>query len=244
MADLKPKTIAVAAYNGLLGYEFGIVTELFGLVRPGLEDCWYDFKVCRVEKGELTTSHGLRIEPPFRMRDLVNADMVIVPGWRSPQQKPKPTFLRALQNAHSNGARMISVCTGAFALAHAGVLDGRSITTHWLYVEQFREQFPDVHVEANRLYIHDGQISTSAGASAGLDLCLSIIRQDLGVEAANLVARRMVAPLHREGGQSQYVSPDVIATDDDEIGPILDWLAKHFAQDVSIPALASRSKMS
>ncbi|MCA9128054.1 MAG: DJ-1/PfpI family protein, partial [Planctomycetales bacterium] len=210
----KRNTLAVAIYDNLLGYEYSIVAELFGLVRPGTEAFWYDYRPCRVEPGEFTTSHGMMIRPKYGLAELQRAQTVVVPGWRNVDERPRPAFLRGLQVAYRNGARIISVCTGAFVLAHAGLLDGRRATTHWLFAEKFRDQFPQVELLDDSLYVHDGRISTSAGSSAGLDLCLSFIRNDFGAEVASMVARRMVAPVHREGGQSQYAMATILDTDD------------------------------
>ena len=205
---------------------------------------WYDFKPCRVERGRLLTSHGLEIKPAYGVSDLVTADTVVIPGWRVPMERPKTTFIKALQTAHGNGARLVSICTGAFALAYAGLLDGRRATTHWLHADSFRRLFPAVDVTDDALYVHDDRISTSAGSSAGLDLCLAIIREDFGIAVANTVARRMVAPVHREGGQSQYAEPIILTLDDDSFGPILDWMTAHLDQEFSVKEVASRFALS
>jgi AraC family transcriptional activator FtrA len=241
---MRRKRIAVAIYDGLLGYEYGIVAELFGLVRPGLEDIWYDYIPCRVERGAITTSHGLTMAPRFGMREFLEADTIVIPGWRSPSHMPRPALVRNLQTAYKNGARIVSICSGAFVLGHAGLLDGRQSTAHWLQTEELQRLFPKTTVMRDRLYVNDGRISTSAGSSAGLDLCLSVIRDDYGVDVANLVARRMVAPSHREGGQSQYIQPAVLAVEDDEMAPILDWMAKHAEDQVPLESIADRFAMS
>jgi AraC family transcriptional activator FtrA len=241
---MRKKRIAVAIYDGLLGYEYGIVAELFGLVRPGLEEIWYDYMPCRVEKGTITSSHGLMMVPPFGTRDLLEADTIVIPGWRSPAHIPRPAFINALRSAYKNGATILSICSGAFVLGHAGLLDGRRSTAHWLHTEELQQAFPKTRVMRDRLYVKDGRISTSAGSTAGLDLCLSVIRDDFGVEVANLVARRMVAPSHREGGQSQYIQPAVLAIEDDEMGPVLDWMTKHIDEQMSLETIANRFSMS
>lgn len=236
--------LAVAIYNGLLGFEFSCVAEMFGLVRPGLEDSWYDFRLCRVERGKLESSHGLAIQPKFGLNDIRNANTIVVPGWRDPTEKPKPAFLNALVAAYRNGARIVSVCTGAFVLAHAGLLNGKRATTHWLHADYFRKQFPKIELLDDAIYIHDGSISTSAGSSAGLDLCLSIIRSDYGVEVANMVARRMVAPGHREGGQSQYAEPEILDASDSEFGPVLDWIASNLSKPITLEQTAEQFDIS
>ena len=244
MARKTRHVVAAAVYDGLLGFEYAIAAELIGLVRPGLEEIWYDFKPCRVERGELKSSHGLTLNPAFGRSVLVEADTVVIAGWRDPRQVPKPAFLNAVIEAYENGARLVSICTGAFVLAHAGILDGRRATTHWLHTNLFKQQFPTVELMDDSLYVHDGRISTSAGSAAGLDLCLSIIRTDFGVEVANLVSRRMVAPMHREGGQSQYVQPAVMESNDGDFGPVLDWMHKNLQEPISVEQIADRFSMS
>ncbi len=247
---MRRKTVVAAVYDGLVGFEYGIVAELFGLTRPGVENDWYDFKPCRVERGDLRTTHGFSIRPKYGLKELAKAHTIIVPGWRrppsehEPYESPKPAFIGALQSAYENGARIVSVCSGAFVLGHAGLLDGKEVTTHWMHTEELQRTFPKAKVIEDRLYVHDGRISTSAGSSAGMDLCLSIIRNDFGVEVANMVARRMVAPVHREGGQSQYVEPVVLATDDDDLGPVLDWLTNHLAESFTLEEIADQFAMS
>ena len=236
--------IAVAIYDGLSGFEYGIVAEIFGLKRPNLGVPWYDYLPCRVERGTLKTNHGLEIRPKYRIADLVEADTVMVPGWRPPFDPPRPAFLRALQTAHQKGARIISICTGVFALAYAGLLDGRRATTHWFYADRFRKTFPDVSLQESALYVRDGQVYSSAGSAAGLDLCLAIVREDFGVSVANTIARRMVAPSHREGGQSQYAEPTLLTLDDDEFGPILDWMDRNLDRPFSIEEIAKRFSLS
>lgn len=247
---MRRKTVAVAVYDGLPGFEYGIVAEFFGLIRPGLEKNWYDFKPCRVERGELKSTHGFSIRPKNGLKDLAEAHTIIVPGWRRRTTEhgkhvpPKPAFINALRTAYNNGARIVSVCNGVFVLGYAGLLDGKKATAHWLHTEELQRTFPKAKVIEDRLYIHDGRISTSAGSAAGLDLCLSIIRKDFGVEVANMVARRMVVPAHREGGQSQYVEPVVFATDDDDFGPVLDWMTKHLAESFTLGEIADHFAMS
>lgn len=241
---MRRKRIAVAIYDGLLGYEYGIVAEMFGLIRPGLENIWYDYKPCRVERGSITTSHGLTMTPRYGTHDLLSADTIVIPGWRSPAHIPRPSFVNAIQTAYKNGSTIISICSGAFVLGHAGLLDNRRSTAHWLHTDELQRTFPKTTVMRDRLYVKDGRISTSAGSSAGLDLCLSVIRDDFGVEVANLVARRMVAPSHREGGQSQYIQPAVLAIENDEMGPVLDWMTKHIAEQLTLEMIADRFSMS
>lgn len=147
-----------------------------------------------------------------------------------------------MRTAHARGARLVTICTGAFAVAHAGLLNGRTATTHWLYSKTLREAFPKILVDEDALYLHDnsgpGQISTSAGCAAGLDLCLAVVREDFGLTVANTIARRMVAPVHRDGGQSQYAESPAGVTEDDNFGPVLDWMVTHLDQPFAMNGIA------
>ncbi len=225
-----PHLIAAAAYDGLLGFEYGIAREILGRDRSELASDWYDFLPCRVERGRLFSSHGLEIRPEGTAEQLARADTVLIAGWRDPLERPSENFLERLRAAHARGARLITICTGVFPLAYAGLLDGRRATTHWLHAKTLRRHFPQIRVEKDALYIHDnagpGQISTSAGCAAGLDLCLAVVRADFGLRIANAIARRMVAPVHREGGQSQYVEAPAGTSQDDNFGPMLDCDAR------------------
>ncbi len=233
--------MAVAIYDGLLGFEYSIAAEIFGLTRPELGVPWYDFRPSRVEPGGLRTSHGLHIEPSGNLATLEAADIVLIPGWRRSLERPPEPFLEALQRADERGARLVSICTGAFVLAHAGLLEDRRTTTHWLHAETLRQQFPQLRVETDALYIHDGRVSTSAGSAAGLDLCLAIVRQDFGIAVANKVARRMVAPVHRDGGQSQYAELVCPLREDDGFGTVLENLLDSIDQPLSVDQLAQQS---
>ena len=239
-----PHLIAAAVYDGLLGFEYSIAREILGRDRSEHTQDWYKFLACRVESGRLFSSHGLEIRPEGTAEDLARADTVLLAGWRSALERPAEPFLEALRHAHDRGARLVTICTGVFPLAHAGLLDGRRATTHWLHAETLRRHFPRVRVEEDALYIHDddgpGRISTSAGCAAGLDLCLAVVREDFGLSIANSIARRMVAPVHRDGGQAQYVEAPVGTSQDDNFGPMLDWMIEHIDQPVAIGAVARR----
>ena len=236
--------IAAAIYNGLRAFEYSIAREILGRDRRNLTPDWYSFLPCRVERGRLFSNHGLEIRPTGTLDDLVTADTVLIAGWRGPSERPPEPMLDALRQAHANGARLVSICTGAFPLAHAGLLDGRKATTHWLYSDILRKDFPRVRVEDDALYLHDqggsGQISTSAGCAAGLDLCLAVVREDFGLTLANTIARRMVAPVHRDGGQSQYVEAPAGVADDDNFGPVLDWMVAHLDQTLVMDEIARK----
>lgn len=237
----RPK-IAAAVYNGLLGFEFGIASEVLGRDRTVMVADWYEFLPCRVEPGRLRTNHGLEIRPSGTLDDLVQADIVLVPGWRETLDRPTDSFLDALRAAHARGARLVTICTGVFPLAYAGLLAGRRVTTHWLHAPRLRREFPDIDVRDDALYYYDQSegagIFTSAGSAAGLDLCLAVIRADYGIRIANRVARRMVAPVHRDGGQVQYSEAVVAETDDVSFGPVLEWMENHLQDNFKLDDVA------
>lgn len=235
--------IAAAVYDGLLAFEYSVAREILGRDRSEFDAGWYDFVPCRVEPGSLVSSHGLEIVPNGTLDDLSRADTVLIAGWRTPREAPPEPMLEALRAAHARGARLVSVCTGAFAIAWAGLLDGRRATTHWMHLETLEEQFPQIEIEKDALYVHDvsgpGWISTSAGCAAGLDLCLALVREDFGLKVANAVARRMVAPAHREGGQTQYAEAPAGVVDDDHFGPVLDWMIQRLELSMNVGEIAS-----
>ncbi|MEO1369149.1 MAG: AraC family transcriptional regulator, partial [Acidobacteriota bacterium] len=188
--------VAAAVFDRMSTMEYSLAAEVFGQDRRLLTPDWYDFLPCRVEPGRLRSGLGLDYTPAGALGDLAAADTILITGWREPVEEPPEALLEALRAAHARGARLVSICTGAFVLAYAGLLDGRRATTHWLHARKLRRLFPRVEVDEQPLYIHDrtsgGQISTSAGSVAGLDLCLALVREDHGVAVANVIARRLV----------------------------------------------------
>ena len=199
--------VVVLAYDNLCLFEFGIATEIFGLPRPELDVDWYQFDVCSVETNELSGLGGIKIRASKSIKLLDSADTIIIPGW-TPDSSPA-ALIKKLKNAYQRGARLVSICSGAKLLGEAGLLDGKQVTTHWRYVDQLQERFPKAEVVPDVLYVEDGQIFTSAGSAAGIDLCMHIVRQDYGSKIVNSVARRLVLPAHRTGGQAQYISKPV-----------------------------------
>lgn len=236
--------IAAAIYDGLLAFEYSLAREILGCDRRELTHDWYEFLPCRVEPGRLLSSHGFEVRPSGTVEDLERADTILIAGWREPLERPAEPFLEALRSAAASGTRIITICTGAFPLAYAGLLDGRRATTHWLHATALRDSFPRINVQEDALYLHDkghaGQISTSAGCAAGLDLCLAIVREDFGTAIANSIARRMVAPVHRDGGQSQYVEAPTGALGVDQFGPVLDWIVTNLAQPLALDEVARK----
>lgn len=244
MANRNPRHVAVLAYEGLCTFEFGIVVELFGLRRKDLDVDWYEFEVCSLERGPIHASGGILVEARRGMRSLQQAGTIVIPGWRNADEPPPPALLRALRTAHAEGARLVSICTGVFVLAASGLLDGKRATTHWRYADRLISRFPKIHVEPDVLYVDEGNILTSAGSAAGIDLCLHIVRLDYGAEIANEIARRLVMPPHREGGQAQYVRDPVRSAAAGGLAPLLQWAESHLDQPLRIEDLARKAAMS
>jgi AraC family transcriptional regulator, transcriptional activator FtrA len=231
-------------YDRLCVFEFGIVVELFGLPRPELPVEWYRFGICSLDQGTLTATAGVRIEAGRTLAALRHADLIAIPGWRDPDEPPPAALLSALRRAHARGARLLALCSGAFVLAAAGLLDGRRATTHWRYADRLRARFPLVRVEPDVLYVDEGSVLTSAGSAAGIDLCLHVVRCDYGAEIANQVARRLVVPPHRDGGQSQYVREPVPRRHSAGLAPLLDWALARLDRPLGLEELARQGNMS
>lgn len=236
--------VAVAVCDGVSVFELGVVCEVFGLDRSDAGLPSYDFAVCAAEPGPLRTGGGFAITPAYGLERLASADLVAVPHWRSMDEPPPPALLAALRDVVARGGRVMSVCSGAFVLAAAGLLDGRRATTHWRYAAALARRYPLVSVDPNVLYVDAGPVLTSAGTAAGIDLCLHLVRSEHGANVANAVARRMVVPPHRDGGQAQYVETPVPAPRRDDLGDVLAWAVEHLDTPLSVEALAARAVMS
>ena len=203
-----PLVIALV-YDGLCTFEFSCVAEVFGLSRPELGPDWYRFETCSLKGASVSSQYGMRMKAANGLDRLAAAGTIVIPGWTGIDVPVPHAILEALQRAHAQGARLLSICSGAFVLAATGLLDGRQATTHWRYAESLQRRFPKIGVDANVLYVDEGSILTSAGSAAGLDLCLHLVRRDYGSKIANQVARRLVIPPHREGGQAQFLDRPV-----------------------------------
>lgn len=239
-----PRVVAVV-YDGLCTFEFGCVVEVFGLPRPEFERPLYRFATAAAEPGPLRAAGGLRVEADGGLELLTAADIIVVPGWRDIERPPPRKLVAELQAAIARGARVASICSGSALLAHAGLLEGRRATTHWRYAEAFRTLFPDLRIEEDVLYVDEGQVLTSAGSAAGLDLCLHLVRRDYGIEIANQVARRLVIPPHRDGGQAQFVARPVSPPDRDQrLAPLLDRLRADPARAYDMADLAAMAGIS
>lgn len=236
--------VIALAYDRLCTFEFGCVTELFALERPELGVEWYRFAVCASEPGPLRAAGGITVAAPYALKLLDRADTIVVPGWRDADELPPEPLLKKLRKAHQRGARLCSICSGVFVLAAAGVLDGRTVTTHWRYAEKLQQRYPQVCVEPDALYVDEGQIITSAGSAAGLDMLLHLVRRDHGGAVANRVAQRLVVAPHREGGQAQFVPRPMPQDESGRLAKLMDWMRQHSAMSHTLSSLADRAAMS
>jgi transcriptional regulator GlxA family with amidase domain len=219
---------------------------VFGANRSEDEVPRHEVRVVAGEPGPLCSSSGVVLQTPYSLDALADADLVVVPWWRHyDDEQPPATLLDALRAAHANGARIVSLCTGAFVLAEAGLLDGRRATTHWMFTDKLARQYPAVRVEPKVLYVDDGDVLTSAGTAAAIDLCLHLLRTSDGAEVANKVARRMVVPPHRAGGQAQYVdAPVPVVLDRDPLGEAVRFALANLDKPLTVDDLAGQVAMS
>jgi AraC family transcriptional activator FtrA len=245
-----PHRVTVLAHPGLAAFELGIAAEVFALPRPELGPSWsYDFAVCAERPGRVPVLGGFALEVAHGLEALAEADTMIVPGAEDPARDPSPAVVGALRAAHARGARLVSFCSGAFVLAATGVLDGLTAATHWRYAELLARRFPAVTVTADVLYVDHGRVLTSAGTAAGIDLCLHVVRRDHGAAVANRVARRMVVPPHREGGQAQFVeapvpAPAAPAAGPDPVAAAMAFALARLAEPLAVADLARAAHVS
>jgi AraC family transcriptional activator FtrA len=241
---MKKHLVVALAYDRLCTFEFGCVVELFALERPELGVDWYDFKVCAVEPGPIRAAGGITVQAPYEPELLALADTIVIPGWRDADEPPPPALLDAIRAAHARGARLCSICSGVFVLAAAGVLDGLRATTHWRYTERLARRHPRVMVQPDDLYVDQGQVITSAGSAAGIDMLLHLVRRDHGARVGNLVAQRLVVAPHREGGQAQFLPRPMAHGEQGRLSRLMDWLRANPAQPHTVKSMAERAAMS
>jgi transcriptional regulator GlxA family with amidase domain len=240
-----PHRVVVPLTSNVPIFEAAVACEVFGRTRQDFPvPWWYEVVLCAGQDEPLRTAEGLRLDEGRGLAELAEADTVIVPACADLQGDPPPELLEALRVAHARGARIASICTGAFTLAAAGLLDGRRATTHWMHGDELTRRWPAVRLDPNVLYTQDDQIFTSAGECAGLDLCLHLIRLDHGSRVANALARRMVIAPHRDGGQAQFIDSPIRGTESDRLGPVLDWARLHLDEPLTIDDLAAVAAMS
>jgi len=237
--------IVVVAYHGISPFLLSIPCEIFSepLTKPDLRQ--FDLLVCSIEEDPIRTRTGFLLHTPHTLAELEDADIIIIPAWRNPNEIPPLALLDSLRRAEQRGALLVALCLGAYVLAAAGILDGRAATTHWMMAEHFAQQYPQVRSNFNVLYVEDGKLLTSAGSAAGIDCCLHLLRQLQGSEAANRLARLMVVPPHRQGGQAQFIEQPIRpAVKNDHFSSLLDWLIAHLDQPHSLDNMAERACMS
>ncbi|MGP4048025.1 helix-turn-helix domain-containing protein [Streptomyces sp. 2A115] len=234
-------TVALAVTDGMLHFELSLAYEVFDAAPVGVTVPWYDVAVC----GSGAARVGrFRLEPDGGLDQLARADTVIVPAWADVDEDPPADLVDAVRAAHEAGARVASLCTGAFVLAAAGLLDGRRATTHWAHTEALAARYPRVEVDPDVLYVDNGRVLSSAGKAAAMDLCLHLVRLDHGSAVANAVARRLVVPPHRAGGQAQFVTTPVPARDDHPLAALLPWVIERLEHPLTVEDLARQARMS
>lgn len=236
--------VVALVYDGLCTFEFGIVTEIFGLNRPEMGPDWYRFASAAIDDGPMRAAGGLTVTADGGPDLLDQADIIVAPGWKG-MDVPVPDALAArLRAAHARGARLVSLCSGAFVLAATGLLDGGTATTHWRYAAALQARHPHLSVDESSLYRSHDRIFTAAGSAAGIDLLIEIVRQDFGPGAANSVARRLVMPAHRSGGQAQFLERPVALREGTEIAPLLDQVRTDLKSAWTVGRLARLARMS
>ena len=237
------RNVAVVVYDGVAPFELGVLCEAWGIDRSDDGVPAYDFAVCAQEPGPVRTTGGFSLHVEYGLQRAAEADLVTVPAMPRDVPAPQPV-LAALRAAYERGARVLSVCSGAFVLGQAGLLDDRNCTTHWKYAAELAEQFPAARVNPDVLYVDADPVITSAGSAAGLDACLYLMRKEFGAGVAAAVARRMVVPPHRAGGQAQFIQTPVAAPAAVSLQPLLTWMAEHLDRPMTVESLAARAHMS
>ncbi|MFP3549473.1 helix-turn-helix domain-containing protein [Paraburkholderia sp. SIMBA_049] len=244
-APKTPHVVAAVAFDGISPFHLSVPCVVFAEDRSDGGVLGFEFRVCSIDPGPLSTTAGFSIAATHGLDALADADTIIVPTWRDPDEAPPAALLDALRAAHARGAQLVGLCLGAYVLAAAGLLDGRPATTHWAWAADFARRFPNVKVDPQVLYVDDGDVLTSAGTAAGLDCCLHVVRKLCGAQSANYIARRLVVPPHRQGGQAQYVQqpmpPDLRG---DRLSALLDWVNGTLDAPHTLDSLAGRAAMS
>lgn len=235
--------VAAVVSHGLLTFDFAIACEVFGLDRSDVAGTWYDFRVVTSDEPPLQTSTGFTVAGVSPLDAASDAGTVIVPGWCDPERAPDAATTELLRSRHAAGARIVSFCTGTFALAATGLLDGRKATTHWMYAQRLLQRFPRIELDRSVLFVEDERVYTAAGTAAGMDLSLHLVAQDFGQAVANAVARRIVLPPLRTGGQAQYIEYD-LPRRTGHVGALVEWIEANLDAEMTLESLAAHAHMS
>jgi len=236
------KNVVLLALPGVTPFEFGVICEVFGIDRSDMGGPTFDFTIATAEPGPVRTSLGYDMIIDADLSAAASADLIAVPAHAIGPVDER--YLEVIRAAAARGAWVLSVCSGAFALAQAGVLDGRRATTHWMHADRLAAEYPATEVDPDVLFVEDGNIVTSAGTAAGIDAALHIVRVELGASATNVIARRMVVPPQRDGGQSQYIQSPVAPVFADSFATVTDWMLENIAQELTVDQLARKALMS
>jgi len=235
--------VAALCLDGLVAFDLTAPAQAFQLAAKPSGEPLYEFSTCSPDGGPVGTTSGFSVTPAADLRALRRAQTIVVPGYAAIFTPPPAEVLDALRAAASRGARLISICTGAYGLAHAGALDGRRATTHWAWAEELARRFPAVEVDPDALFVDEGEVLTSAGLSAGIDLSLHVIRRDFGAEVGERVARHMVAPPHRDGGQAQFFKPE-LPPPAGSLEPTRRWAAACLDEPLDVAAMSRHAGVS
>ena len=236
------KKIALLAIPGTAPFEFGVICEVFGIDRSDSGGPAFDFTIVTAKPGRVPTSLGFALLVENDLSGAADADLVAVPAHSL--ERVDEAYLDVVRAAEKRGAWVLSVCSGAFVLAQAGILDGRRSTTHWMHSDRLRAEFPLTDVDPEVLFVEDRNVVTSAGTASGIDAALHIVRKELGASAANIIARRMVVPPQRDGGQSQYIETPVTQCRSDSLAPVTEWMLGNLEQELTVDQLARKALMS
>jgi len=234
--------VVLLALPGVAPFEFGVVCEIFGIDRSESGGPCFDFTIATADPGPVRTSLGFTMNIEADLSVAADADLVAVPAHEITGIDPR--YLQVIREAEARGAWVLSVCSGAFALAQAGILEGRRATTHWMHTDRLARMFPGTTVDADVLFVEDRKVVTSAGTAAGIDAALHIVRKEHGAAATNVIARRMVVPPQRDGGQSQYIDTPVQEVTSDSFAIVAEWMLENLANDLTVDQLARKALMS
>jgi transcriptional regulator GlxA family with amidase domain len=239
------RKVAAVVVPGVAPFELGVAYEVFGIDRRDTGGPSFDFTLCAPEPGPVMTKGGFPVVVEHGLEALADADLVVAVAYGIDDggDALPPAYLDGLRRAHERGAWLFAICSGAFALARAGLLDGRRCTTHWMYTERLATEVPTADVDPDALFVEDGRVLTSAGTAAGIDAALHLVRSEVGADAARAVARRMVVPPQREGGQAQFVV-DPLPREGESLAGLLAWMREHLADEHTVPRLARRAALS